>query len=167
MSVVWHAFHTAPDPCLILNENGTTLALNRRALEFFRASRERLTDAYFLDLFEPASRSVVEELMRVEWSGVGEHRLHLKDNRTVTLNVSTVLLEHGVHYQVSFRDETARLARERTLDTRRQIDGISRLSAMLYGFERLHHHCSGTAGLVVRVGQTIWKRGKQTFRHCS
>ena len=119
------------DPCLILNENGTTLALNRRALEFFRASRERLTDAYFLDLFEPASRSVVEELMRVEWSGVGEHRLHLKDNRTVTLNVSTVLLEHGVHYQVSFRDETARLARERTLDTRRQIDGISRLSAML------------------------------------
>ena len=124
-------FHTAPDPCLILNENGTTLALNRRALEFYRASRERLTDAYFLDLFKPASRSVVEELMRVEWSGVGEHRLHLKDNRTVTLNVSTVLLEHGVHYQVSFRDETARLARERTLDTRRQIDGISRLSAML------------------------------------
>ena len=124
-------FHTAPDPCLILNSAGITLALNRRALDFFRSSRERLTKSYLIDLFEPASRGVVEELMRVEWNGVDEKRLQLIDGRTVTLNVATVLLEDGVHYQVSFRDETARRAREKTLDTRRQIEGISRLSAML------------------------------------
>lgn len=124
-------FHTAPDPCLILNASGITLAMNRRALEFFHSSRERMAESYFFDLFEAASRGLAEELMRVDWNGVDEKRLRLKDGRTVTLNVSTVLLEHGVHYQVSFRDETARLAREHTLDTRRQIDGISRLSAML------------------------------------
>lgn len=124
-------FHTSPDPCLIISATGITLALNRRALEFFRSSRERMTESYFFELFEAASRGVAEELMRVDWNGVDEKRLRLKDGRTVTLNVSTVLLEHGVHYQVSFRDETARLARDRTLDSRRQIDGISRLSAML------------------------------------